>query len=197
MASGLKVFLSILLLGSVFVGPASAERPTDGIGQWLQEVGVFVGYTDARLKRQQDMNSIPMGMRFGFDLKPFTKKFGWETKGMLELIYEPFLGVVAGPESNVEFALPFFFRYSFPLTSKLLPYVEVGIGPYWTSQHTYEQGTQFNFVSQGGGGLTFLVNDHWGVNTGYRWRHVSNGGMGKPNAGIDAGVITLGASYYF
>jgi len=188
---------AVLLLCSWGLPAASAERPTEGLGQWLQEAGVVVGYADGSLKRDLDFDVASVGMRFGFDLKPFTEKFGFEPPGMLEIIYEPTIGAITEPESNVELALTMFFRYAFPMTQKLYPFVEVGTGPYYYTLHTYEQSTQFNFMSAGGAGLIYFLREDWAVNAGYRRRHVSNLSIKEPNGGIDANVFTLGLSYYF
>lgn len=177
--------------------PAFAERAESGLGKWLQEVGVFAGYAECSLKFQDDMNVVPTGMRFGFDLKPFTEKFGFSPKGILELVYEPFIGAIISPRSNVEFGLDIFFKYAYPVTSKLYPFVEVGSGPYYMTLSTYEQSTQFNFLSQGGAGLMYFVRKDLAISVEYRRRHVSNATMKSPNAGIDGNEYLFGASLFF
>lgn len=187
------IFFAVFLLAKT----SFADKQPEGIGQWLQEVGVTAGYVDASLKRKDDLQSVPLGLRFGFDLRPFTKKFGLEPKGLLELMYEPFISPIFSPASNVEFGVPVSLKYGFPITEKFYPYIQVGIGPYYTTLHTREQSTQFNLISQGGGGVMFFFREHWALSADYRWRHVSNAGIKKPNAGIDAHEYTLGLSYYF
>jgi lipid A 3-O-deacylase len=174
-----------------------AERPTKGIGQWISQIGVFTGYIQGELKTQDHLEVFPLGLRLGFDLKPFARKFNVDPKGLLEFICEPYVGAITAPDSDIELALPFFLRYSFPLTQKLYPYIEAGTGPYYMSLDTYEQSTYFNFVSQGGGGLTYFFRESWALSVGYRYRHVSNNGIKEPNAGINANVFTAGVSYYF
>ncbi len=193
----LRLLAAVLFLCSWGVSAAMAERPTEGVGQWLQEIGFVAGFGEGSLKTNKDMDIVSVGMRFGFDLIPFTEKFGLRPPGMLEIIYEPYIGAITKPESNVELALPTFFRYAFPLTEKLYPYVEVGTGPYYYTLHTYEQSTQFNFVSAGGAGLIYFLRDDLAVNAGYRRRHVSNASIKEPNGGIEADVYTLGVSWYF
>jgi len=198
MAKNLKVAIMLVFCLYCYAPErAFAERPTQGIGQWLQEFGVFTGYMQGELEGQKDFNAVPIGLRFGFDLKPFTKKFGFEPKGMLELIYEPFMSVITEPDSNMEMGFPFFFRYSYPLTSKLYPFVEVGTGAYYMTLHTYEQSTQFNFVSQGGAGISYFFKENVAINIEYRKRHVSNASIKEPNGGLEADVYLLGMSYYF
>ncbi len=174
-----------------------AERPVDGIGKWLQEVGVFSGYLNGSLKRQKDMKTIPIGMRFGFDLKPFTKKLHFDPPGMLELVYEPYVGVIASPRERTEFGIPVNIKYAYPLTSKLYPYIEAGTGPYYTTLKTSEEATQYGFVDKAEAGLTYFLDDNWAVSASYEFRHVSNACIKTPNAGIESRGATVSLSYFF
>ena len=176
---------------------AKAERASDGIGQWLQEVGVFSGFITGSLKNQKDLEVVPLGLRFGFDLKPFTKKFGFQPKGMLELLYEPFINTIVQPRTNAEMGLAFLFRYSYPLTDKLYPYIEAGSGFYYMTLKTREQSTQFNFIDQGGAGISYFLKEDLALNIGFRFRHISNCSIKQPNGGINANVYLVGMSYYF
>lgn len=190
------VFIFFLVLffapGRVF-----AERPSEGIGKWLQEKGFFSGYIDSSLKGQDDMQAIPIGMRFGFDLKPFLEKFDIQPKGMVELVYEPFISAITEPRDNVELGCGIMLKYSYPLTQKLYPFVELGTGLYYMTINTYEQSTQFNFVNQGGGGIAYFIRPDLAVSLTYRRRHISNCSIEKPNGGIEANVYLAGVSYYF
>lgn len=179
------------------VSSVFAERPKEGVGQWLQEAGVFCAYGRGDLKEQDDMEVVDLGLRLGFDLKPFVKKFGFEPKGLLEILHEPFLGAITSPRSNMELGLAMLLRYGYPLTGKLYPYIEVGSGFYYMTLSTREQSTQFNFVDQGGAGLLYFLRDDLAVSAGYRIRHISNASIKEPNSGIDSDVYTVGLSYFF
>ncbi|MFH1691211.1 MAG: acyloxyacyl hydrolase [Candidatus Omnitrophota bacterium] len=168
-----------------------------GIGKWLQEAGFFTGYIRGNLKNQGDLEVIPTGLRFGFDLKPFVEKFGIHLNGMFEILYEPFINTIIGPRNNVELGCAFLFRYSYPLTSKFYPYIEVGSGLYYMTLATQEQSTQFNFIDQGGAGFSYFLREDLALNVGYRFRHVSNCSIKQPNSGINADVYLVGMSYYF
>ena len=191
-------FLSVCVLLIFCAAPAGfAERAESGLGKWLQEAGVFAGYSESGLKHQHDMQTIPLGMRFGFDLKPFTEKFGFSPKGILELVYEPFISPIISPRSNVEFGLDVFLKYAYPVTSRFYPFVEIGTGPYYMTLGSYEQSTRFNFLSQGGAGLMYFVRKDLAISVEYRRRHVSNASMKSPNAGIDGNEYLVGASLFF
>lgn len=195
-----RYLLPVLMIFLLLFFPtckACAERAEQGLGKWLQEAGVFAGYTKSKLKYQDAMEAIPMGVRFGFDLKPFTEKFGFSPKGYFELVYEAFVSPIYEPRSNVEMGLDIFFKYAYPLTSKLYPFIEIGSGPYYMTLSTYEQSTQFNFISQGGAGLMYFIRKDLAVNFEYRRRHVSNASIKSPNAGIDGNAYLVGLSLYF
>lgn len=176
---------------------AFAQRSDQGLGKWLQEVGISFFHSSSTLKQKGHIESFDLGLRFGFDLKPFVKKFGLDLPGMLELSYEPFMGSVIESGVNFEMGLPILFRYSYPLTQKFYLYAEAGSGPYYYTLQAYEQSTQFNFISQGGAGVTYFLREDLGISVGYRRRHVSNAGIENPNGGIDGDEIVLGASLYF
>lgn len=190
-ASGI-FFLSIIVPLLVF-----AERPTQGVGQWLQEFGVYTGFIEGDLKGSDDFSAVPLGLRIGFDLKPFTKKFGFEPKGYLQLVYEPFINTITAPSSNVEMGLGILLKYAYPLTSKFYPFVEFGTGPYYMTLQTREQSTQFNFIDQAGVGFYYFLRTDLAVNAEFRYRHISNAGIDHPNAGIEAKDYLVGLSWYF
>ncbi|MGE5279607.1 MAG: acyloxyacyl hydrolase [Deltaproteobacteria bacterium] len=199
MKRALSVLAAVFFL--IMSGVAEAERaddrPAQGLGKWLEEVGIAGAYTHGGLKGGLDFGSASIGVRFGFDLKPFVKKFGLQPPGLLEIVYEPTAGTITQPLYNIEVMLPVSLRYAYPLMEKLYPYVEIGTGPYYFTLHTYEQSTQINFMSIGGAGFLYFLRDDLAVTVGYRRRHISNGSVKEPNGGIDANAVTFGVSWFF
>ena len=189
----LLFFCGIFLVSS---GAYPKEAP-GGLKIGFQEIGFFNGYGKGDLESHKTLEYIPLGVRFGFDLRPLGKKLGWEPKGLLEFGCEPYIGYNLQPKDHMEFGLAFFVRYGFPLTEKLYPFIELGTGPYYMTWSTHDQSTQFNFNSQGGLGILYLLESHWAVNTAFRFRHVSNADIKKPNGGIENLVYLLGFSYHY
>ena len=188
----------LFLSAVIFISSgAYAQETPGGLGLRLQEVGFFSGYGKGDLESQKTLEFIPVGVRFGFNLRPWGKKLGWEPKGLLELVCEPYFGYNLQPKDTTEFGLAFFLKYGYPLTEKLYPFIEVGTGPYYMTWSTASQSTQFNFDSQGGLGLLYFLDSHWGINTAFRYRHVSNADIKKPNGGIQSLVYLIGFSYYY
>lgn len=188
--------LLFFLLGLLPAGVYSQGVP-EGPRWGLQELGFFLGYGRGDLGVRKDLEVIPLGLRLGFDLKRLTRKLGWAPSGLFELVIEPYVGANLKPNNTMEFGLPFFIKYGFPLTERVYPFAELGTGPYYMTCFSSKQSTQLNFISQGGLGLLYFISPHWAANSEFRYRHVSNAAIKKPNGGIESLVFLLGVSYFF
>jgi len=182
----LGIFVLVLFLAATAV-----------FAKGIQSVGFLAGFMSGNLRNKDDYEVIPLMVSFGFDLKPLSEKIGIKTKGILEFEVEPFLSPVIGPDSNLETGVNLLFKYGFPLNSRLMPYVKFGAGPSFMTQHTRGQSTQFNFVDSVGGGVSWLVKDNMSLDLEYRFRHLSNCGIDKPNSGINSQLFLAGVTYRF
>ncbi len=63
------------------------------------------------------------------------------------------------------------------------------------TNHTYSSVFAFPLVI--GVGFNYRVNDHWNVRLGANYNHISNGGIKKPNLGINYPTAHLGVDYSF
>jgi opacity protein-like surface antigen len=161
-------------------------------------MSLLSGYGTASLeKKSSDYEVIPFLPQFGFDINPLAEKLSIKPRGTFEFLVEPLVNVVINPDTNAEVGCSFLLKYSGKITSRIAPYVEGGLGMIYTTQHTHEQGTQFNFTSQAGIGLQFFVNDCWALTGGYRVRHMSNADIDDDNSGIDHHFALIGMSYFF
>jgi len=190
----ISIFLLLVFIASPVWSESDATSPTEKPHKWLKEIGFLTGYGTASLeKKSADYEVIPILPRFGFDINPLKGNLG----GDLELIAEPIMNVVISPDANAEFGASFLLKYSGHITSRIAPYIEGGIGMVNTTQHTHEQGTQFNFLPQVGAGLQFFLNNNLALTGGYRYRHMSNAGLSDDNSGINHHFILVGVSYFF
>ena len=57
------------------------------------------------------------------------------------------------------------------------------------------QGTKFNFVAEGAAGVEFLARDDLALTAGMGLNHISNGGLGRVNLGMDSRMLELGAVF--
>lgn len=57
------------------------------------------------------------------------------------------------------------------------------------------QGTKFNFVADGAATVEFRATSAVGVSVGLALNHVSNGGLGRVNLGMDSRMLEIGAVF--
>ena len=167
--------------------------------KWFRSFGFTTGYGAASLdKKDDDYEVIPLLLQFSLNINPIAEKLHIKSDITdLELLIEPFANFIARPSANVEVGCSFPFRYSVKLVPWIAPYVEIGLGFIYYTQHVHEQGTQFNFTTQLGIGTKFFLSDHYELTAGYRFRHMSNAGFASPNRGVDFHFGVIGLTYIF
>ena len=188
----------MLMVPDVWSDP---DPETEQPHRWLSSFSLVSGYGSAGpspvSKSSAYYEVIPILPQFGFDINPLAEKLHIKPKGLLEFVVEPLMNLVINPDTNAEVGCSLFLRYSDKISSRIAPYLEGGLGMIYTTQHTREQGTQYNFISQAGLGLQFFLDKHFALTGGYRFRHLSNAGLDKQNRGIDHHFGLVGVRYYF
>jgi hypothetical protein len=80
-------------------------------------------------------------------------------------------------------------RYNFVRPgSRLAPYFSGGVGAGWIDSHPEVpggQGQDFTFNILSAAGVSYIVNDHWKINVGALYQHLSNGGQTDPNPSLN------------
>jgi len=93
------------------------------------------------------------------------------------------------------------FRYNFvPPGSRLVPYISGGVGGGWIDSHANipgGQGQDFTFNILSAAGISYSVNDHWKLNVGALYQHLSNGGQTDPNPSLNLFGPQVGVTYSF
>ena len=59
-----------------------------------------------------------------------------------------------------------------------------------------EQSTPFNFILQMGIGTHYFLTDQLTLTAGVRFHHISNGGIGDRNIGLNATLFNFGFSFF-
>jgi hypothetical protein len=198
MKTALKVALIVFLnFPLAFLGSAYADQGEKS-QKSLQGIEYFTGFAQGKLREQGSYSSIPLMVDFDFNLKPLTKKIGFNPWGLLQFQLEPFIAPVYRPDSNVELGNSFLLKIGFlPEGFKFQPYFKGGLGMVYITQHTREQSTQFNFVEYVGGGIHYLFNKTTALTLEGRYRHLSNAAIKHPNKGITSYFVLIGLSYLF
>lgn len=190
----------VLVIGALVVVPGDVKaEPADKVGSdaCLKEIGFYSGWGTAEVgddDAPKDYDNVYIAGRFGFNLK---KWLNWTMPGMFLFMVEPFVNPVIDPSSNYEAGCSLGLKYAFPIASRFYPYIEGGTGGIYISEKTRKQGSHANFVDHAGAGIYYFIKDDLALNAGYRYRHVSNLGIEKPNGGIDTHSVTAGVSLFY
>ena len=108
--------------------------------------------------------------------------------------------IFRGPENHY-FGLSFGFRYNFVQgNSRFVPYFSGGVGLGWIDSHADipgAQGQDFTFNILTAAGISYKVDDHWKLDVGLLYQHLSNGGQTDPNPSLNLLGPQVGLSYSF
>jgi opacity protein-like surface antigen len=195
----LLVIVFLVIIFSLYSGVSycEVEEGQEEAGG-IKEFSVLTGWGKGKLKYNQgDYEIVPLHFQIGFDVTSWLDKMNIEQRGNLRFLLEPFLNTVTSPSTNIETGNNFVIKYSHPITQKVSAYLEGVLGLLYTTQHTAEQGMQFNFSQQGGVGITYLFTENKAINFGFRRRHFSNADIKQPNSGIDMDYFLLGVSIFY
>lgn len=195
-----RIFILYLLV-VLFTGTCwaqEAEKAEEVKERTLQGIEFLTGFGVARIREKGSYHVTPFLIDLDFNLKPLTKKIGINPSSLIQGVIEPFVSYVSAPDNNVEIGNNFLLKIGFvPETWKLQPYFKGGLGIVYITQHTREQGTQFNFNEYAGIGAHYYFKKNLALTAEFRWRHLSNAGMRSPNSGINTNYGTCGISYLF
>jgi lipid A 3-O-deacylase len=102
---------------------------------------------------------------------------------------------------NHYFGLNFGVRYNFVrLGSRLVPYFSGGLGLGWIDSHPEIRGAQgqdltFNILTAAG--ISYKMTEHWKLDAGILYQHLSNGGQTDPNPSLNLLGPQVGLDYSF
>ena len=115
----------------------------------------------------------------------------------LTLMAEP---IIRGVENHY-FGVNFGGRYNFVRPYwRIVPYFSGGLGLGWIDSHpdmVGSQGQDFTFNILTGAGFSYQIDEHWKVDAGILYQHLSNGGQTDPNPSLNLIGPQIGVSYSF
>lgn len=180
------------------VKPEPPKQQSWGDKTGIRQIEVLTGFGHSKIKEKGNYNLVPIIVDLDYNLKDLTKKIGFNPPVLLQFQLEPYISAVVEPNSNVELGNSFMFKVGLvPETWKLQPFVKAGAGFCYTSQHTREQSTQFNFIETGVVGFHYFFNKDSSIILEGRIRHLSNAGIDQPNHGINSYFGIIGISRKF
>ena len=114
-----------------------------------------------------------------------------------EWVSEVILSSINDGSSTVEAGLtPLFFSLRYDRGQALVPFVEGGEGLLYTDLRGERLGSRFQFSSQAGAGLHWLLDENLAVTAAYRLRHISDAGITRQNSGLNTDFYMIGVTYF-
>jgi lipid A 3-O-deacylase len=102
---------------------------------------------------------------------------------------------------NHYFGINFGWRYNFVRPgSRFIPYFSGGLGLGWIDSHPDMRGSQgqdFTFNILTAVGVSYKLADHWKLDAGALYQHLSNGGQTDPNPSLNLLGPQIGLNYSF
>jgi hypothetical protein len=117
--------------------------------------------------------------------------------GTIETGIEGWLQRYIDPEDATAGGVKVVLRYHVLSLGRVVPYLEADAGAGGTDLEVLGHHSPFTFVLEGGAGLSVLLTETIALTGGYRFQHLSNAGLQKPNRSYDAHTGTLGVSFFF
>lgn len=194
----LALLIGAVLLLATLPGPVKAGE-TLGAARladrpWISEAGFISGYANASIN-EGHYETLLLIAHFGADINRFIPALRHH-RGVLSFFLEPQFNPVLKP-TEIEFGLGIGLQYTYPLTEWISPYLLFVTGPHYISVDTTTQADGFNFSNAAGVGFYLPLTRSIALNCGYRYRHISNADLKKPNGGIDSHIGLLGVSFFF
>jgi lipid A 3-O-deacylase len=203
----MKIFrialLAIALLAASAIFGGTAESQVQAVASELNpqrfEVAIESGYLLGAI-------NAPAGYEIGAEFLTARVRWGVVSRDSWLRGYNQFyVSAMAEPIfrgiENHYFGVNFGMRYNFVRPgSRLVPYVSGGLGLGWIDSHPNipgGQGQDFTFNVLSAAGLSYDVSDHWKINVGALYQHLSNGGQTDPNPSVNLFGPQLGLTYSF
>ena len=86
----------------------------------------------------------------------------------------------------------FFLRRHWREHSGIEPYAELGTGPMWSNRRVPAATSRLNMNSQAGFGAILFARSRMPLHVGYRFSHISNGGITGRNPGLQVHQAVIG-----
>jgi len=197
-----RVFVAfVLLLGTsrIFAGTEILPKTATVLDAPRFEVAIESAYL---LGVFGNPNSYEIGAEF------LTARVRWgmvDADSWLRGYNQFYVSTIAEPifrgVENHYFGLNFGMRYNFVRPgSRLVPYVSGGLGLGWIDSQPNipgAQGQDFTFNILTAAGISYRLNDHWKLDAGILYQHLSNGGQTDPNPSLNLLGPQVGLDYSF
>lgn len=189
----LVLILALMFLSGLVPAPDLAHAG-DAFIRTNYELGLRFGYGQTCTARET-IHFYSWMPRFGVFLTgPHNPLLG---RLRLSLLLEGLIGAMKNHNTGWDLGLTPLLKISYPVSSRILGYLEGGVGVIWENIDSPTYSHAFNFSPQVGVGLDIRLVGNVALSLAYRFRHTSNAGIYRENPGVNSNFILLGLGYYF
>ncbi len=196
----LIILVALTLTSPMSMVIAGSEDARHVAKRGTMEVGMAAGFWQATTLlgngRSQNRSAAMVLPRLGFVVTDPLGAGWW--RGNVEVLVEPLLARFTQPFAAEAAGGSFVLKYNFLSFGRWMPFWDAGAGMIWTNlaPRIPEQSTQFEFVLETGPGVHYFMTDTVTFTMGVRLHHISNGGLGDRNTGINAVLPYVGISMF-
>lgn len=182
--------------------PAGSGLWEQGIGQGFRKGIWHAGFSlggglGARWLGSQEEHDFVLGtVHGGRVLSGVVAQDHWY-RGNWELIGEFFGGRQLNPNDAYVAGFTPLLRYDFATGTRWVPFLEGGAGVSGTDIGQPDLATRFEFHLVVGGGVHWFWRENLAATFQYRFAHLSNAGIERPNNGVNANVFLVGLTWFF
>lgn len=189
---GITRFLSWAVLFIVFMCPKAAVGEDHATTKIPTTYGIAAVFAHAYDPEDLDFNMIN-----GFALFDYDRIFPHRAPDALRFKVEGAIGKTQGQDSDFIasagiLALLYLERLK---TASFVPYVEAGIGLFYSDHRVEGQEYRLVFNPQAGVGFEVSMKQDWKLFSAFRLHHTSNGGLHKNNRGMNSILVMAGVVF--
>ncbi len=205
----MSFFRVVIVIGLLFCGCAFARAGNEAVSRHLGgptelvapnfEVSAATSYLWGSIANPNsyEIGALFLTARWRWGYHPSDSWLRGYNQVYFLALAEP---IFRGPETRY-FGISTGFRYNFVQPGwRLIPYLSGGVGLGWIDSHSNvfgAQGQDFTFNILSAAGVSYQVNDHWKIEVGALYQHLSNGGQTDPNPSLNLFGPQLGVTYSF
>ena len=186
------------------VAANAADQPgtyDSAFGYGKQSLGISGGYglalpvggTDA--PELEDIEFVYVTPRWGVGITDPLGGSSWY-RGNFELLLEGTFLYMLEPKRGIAGGLAPGLRYNFLTGTRVIPFLQAGIGFIALDADLSRQSDGLNFILQSGLGLHYLITQCTALTGEWRFHHISNASIHDRNAGINSSLFMLGLTFF-
>lgn len=189
-------FASTARAGSEVSGTTFSTAPIDAPRfEFAAESAYLLGFINSPRSYEIGAEFLTARVRWGV-MENDSWLRGYNQFYLTALVEPIFRGI-----ENYYFGMNFGFRYNFLRSdSRFVPYFSGGVGLGWIDSHANisgAQGQDFTFNILTAAGVSYRLNDHWKLDAGLLYQHLSNAGQTSPNPSLNLLGPQIGVTYSF